>query len=924
MVTELQKERNFIGQTAEQRKDLENILKQRYEISDWTTNRGKGYQIRDKKNEKDIYFSPNSRLTLEKRYLEKGKKREIIEDVLDLFTRVSTNIAEADLKYNKNANIEITAEKFLESMIYKQFMPNTPTLCNAGRSLQQLSACFVLPVEDYLATDDIGQDPEKQGKGIFDTLRYMAMVHKSGGGTGFNFSSLRPRSDRISTTFGSSSGPTSFIKVYNAATDEVNQGGFRRGANMGILNYNHPDIFEFVSEKARNGSLINFNLSVGATNEFMDLVKKDEYFKLINPKGEKQNISLEKRIWKDHNLLQKGTPEYNELYRELNPSLVISEKGGKIINTYNNEEVGKLNENKEVLIRARKLFDYIVENAWAEGCPGISFLDRLEQNNKTPHLGVTNSTNPCGEQPLLPFEACNLGAINLSDCYKVVNGIKEVDYDKIGKRTDIGVHFLDNVIDMSKYPFQLIYGMVHGNRKIGLGMMGWAELLTQLGIPYDSEEAVDLANNISNFITEKGTQKSEELAKERGIFPYWKGSEWEKQGKKVRNATITTIAPNGTTGMIADCTGGIEPYFKIAFKKTCLDERELIYRNPLLEKELRERIPDKQKLEKILLEIQKKGSIQNIAEIPEDLKPKYKTAHDIAPEWHVKIQAAFQKGIHNAVSKTVNLPYEATKEDVFNIYNLAYKEGCLGITIFRDGCKQGVLSGLADNINIELVQKSVISSPVIEKKAQALKYRVKRTKNKDSLHVDITSDLYTDEATNKAYFIPDEIFQNRVPLGDARSVSFQQAGIDRTEILKGENPDYAELIKRWQSAFSNEDEGIGKKRIKSIEHAVGIILEDCLLRNGVVERDERTNQLYNVVRKKDLRKVKEGSEEYTQLLSQVRVIENGKSEIVTGTNINLGREFVCEDCGGTEYTFQAGCHHPTCTSCGATEGGGCG
>ena len=911
----LKETRAFVGQTQEQRDILEREIKERYTISDWESENGIGYKIHDKQKNEDIYFHPNSRLTLETRYLEKDENRLVTEDVLDLFSRVSVNIAEADLKYEPEKDIKPVADEFLESLIYQEFMPNTPTLCNAGRPLQQLSACFVLPVEDYMATDDIGEDVEKQGNGIYDILRNMAMIHKSGGGTGFNFSHLRPRSDRISTTFGSSSGPVSFIKVFDASTNAVNQGGFRRGANMGILDYNHPDIFEFISEKARNSSLTNFNLSVRTDKKLMELVRDDGYFRLINPKNETK-LSLEERIWKDKNLLTKGTPEYDKLFSELEPSLIIDENGKDVLNVYNEMKVGKVDENGSILINARELFNEIAGYAWKEGCPGIIFGDRLEENNKTPNVGKIEATNPCGEQPLLPFEACNLGGINLASCVKD----KQVDYSEIEKRVGMAVHFLDNVIDMSKFPFKKIYEKVHGTRKIGLGLMGWAEMLTQVNLAYDSQEAVELAKKVSGYITETARKKSGEFAEERGVFPYWEGSVWEEQSKKIRNATVTTIAPNGTTGMICNVTGGAEPRFKDSYKKTCMDGKELIYRNAFLVQELQQKFKEDE-LETILTELDEKGSIQNIRNIPNELKDIYKTAYDISPEWHVKMQAAFQSGVHNAVSKTVNLPEEATIEDIKKIYQLAYDEGCVGITVFRNNSKKGVYSGLEKKAQI--VQEKVKSSAILDMKPQATKYRVKRQGQGDSLHVILTSDVYMDDKTKKVYFIPSEIFQERAPLGDARSVSFQQAGIDRTEILRGPDPDYAEIIGRLESASSNEEEGLGPKKIKSIEHAVGVVLEDFLLRNGVVKNDG-FGKLCNSVRKSRLRKIEDGTDEYKLVMSQTRLNNSDEELIAIGNHGKLGHKFECEFCGSEEYTFEAGCNHPKCLKCGEVQGGGCG
>jgi ribonucleoside-diphosphate reductase alpha chain len=924
LVKELQGVRNFVGQTEERRRELEGVVKSRYSISDWESEAGVGYDIFDTQNNEHYFFSPNSRLTLEKRYLEKDANRETTENALDLFTRVAVNIAEADLKYDSEKDITPVAEEFLETLLRQEFMPNTPTLCNAGRQLQQLSACFVLPVEDYMATDDIGEDPEKQGAGIYDAIRYMAMVHKSGGGTGFNFGKLRPKSDRISTTYGTSSGPVSFIKVFDSSTNAVNQGGFRRGANMGILPYTHPDIFEFVGEKANNGGLVNFNLSVGVDDAFMESVKNDEYFKLVNPKNEGK-VPLEERLWQNKNLLREGEEGFEDLFRELDPSLILSENGEQVINVATREVVGKIGGDGEILISSKALFDYIVDCAWRDGCPGIINLGRLEQNNKTPQVGRIDSTNPCGEQPLLPYEACNLGGINLAGCVKE----GKFDYDILEKRIQTAVHFLDNVIDMSKFPFQKVFGVVHGTRKIGMGLMGFAETLTSMGIRYGGEDSVELARNISKFMTETGMKYSEKLAEDRGVFPFFDGSVHEEEGNRLRNATITTIAPNGTTGMIADVNGGCEPYFKVAYTKTCMDGKVLEYWAPGLKEEIT-KLASGNELEELLEEIKESGSIQHIEGIPQELKDRYLTSHDVTPEDHIKIQAAFQTGkdgvgVHNAVSKTVNMPGAATREDIAKALMLSYELGCVGTTIFRDGSKDGVYGSLEQKLEsdgITLVQNNVQMPPVVNIKPQALKYNVRRLQQDDNLHIILASELFVDDEHGKAYFLPDQIFQTRAPLGHATSVSFAQSGIDRTEIFRGDDPDYTEIIGRLQSVSSSEEEGLGPNKVKSIEHAAGMILEHALLTNGVVGYDDVTKKLINVVRKKDLRHVEHGSDEYEEIISQVRIGQDRELE-VGGNNGKLGQKFVCESCSHTEYIFEAGCNHPKCAKCGEIEGGGC-
>lgn len=693
----------FVGLDQEATKSLESRLKGDYEVRDYKTKHGDkpGYEVINKRTSERYVFSPNARLVLETRYLEKDERKNPVEDVLDLFTRVAVNIATADLKYDSSTDVYKTADEFLSIMLNHEFLPNTPTLCNAGRPLQQLSACFVLPVDDYVATDDIGEDPEKQGNGIYDTGRNMAMIHKSGGGTGFNFSRLRPKMDMICTTFGSSSGPVSFIESLDGITDAINQGGFRRGANMGILYYSHPDIFEFVHKKTTPGKLVNFNLSVGVDNDFMEKVRNSGYFTLINPKNQR-TVPLEQRVYKSYNLFQqkryegeltkqqkKEKDEYERRLKEFKPSLLLSENGREVILAYTNQAVGKIGEQEEVLISAKALFNYIAESAWKTGCPGIIFLDRINWDNPTPHISKIESTNPCGEQPLLPYEACNLGSINLDKC--VVDG--KFDYSKLEKLVRTSVHFLDNVIDMSKFPFKKIHIMAKGNRKIGLGVMGFADLLYTFGISYDSEEAIKLGSEIMKYITETARDESEKLGETRGVFPNWQGSVYDpdsefckedRRGNKPRNALVTTIAPTGTISMILDASGGIEPTFDLFFDKVCMDERRLVYRNEKLEKKLEEKgiNPDD-----VFNQMLVSSSIQKL-DVSEDIKRIFKTAHDIPFEWHVRMQAAFQKDTDNAVSKTVNMPHEATVGDVRKVYMWAYEMGCKGITIYRDMSKE--------------------------------------------------------------------------------------------------------------------------------------------------------------------------------------------------------------------------------------------
>lgn len=701
-------------------------------------------------------LSPNSVTVLKKRYLRKKESGEM-ETPKDLFVRVAKNIAEAELKFDKNADVYSVADLFYTQMATLKFLPNSPTLMNAGNALQQLSACFVLPVEDSL-------------EGIFEAVKFTALIHKSGGGTGFSFSRLRPKDDSVKTTKGVSSGPVSFMSVFDAATETIKQGGMRRGANMGILRVDHPDIMDFVYAKQDKTKLTNFNLSVGITEEFMKSVKKGTDYDLLTPRDRKK--------------------------------------------------VGSKN--------AKEVFNEMVRLAWEGGDPGIIFLDRINNANPTPAEGEMESTNPCGEQPLLPYESCNLGSINLVQFVK--NG--KIDWEELKNTCRMAVRFLDNVIEMNNYPIKQIDEMTKKNRKIGLGIMGWADMLVMLNIPYNSDKAISLAEEVIKFIRDEGRKMSVELAEARGSFPGFDKSIYPALGfKAMRNATITTIAPTGTISIIAGASSGIEPYFALAYYRNVMDNNKLPEVNPYFLEKAHE---GKFYSESLLNKLADAGNAHNLTEVPEEIRKIFVTSHEISPEWHVRMQAAFQKYTDNAVSKTVNFENSATIEDVEKAYMLAYDLGCKGITIYRDGSRDNQV------LNIGKVKEDApVDVPVQmpakpkERPAVLIGKTIEKTTGCGKMYVTINQDQ------------EGNIFEVFTSIGKAGGCAQSQSeAIGRLislNLRSGVEPEF--IIKQLKGISCHMPYGFGSQRVLSCADAVGKALDEAIknpLNTQVIRNDSIT------------------------------------------------------------------------------------
>ncbi|MDR0516612.1 MAG: vitamin B12-dependent ribonucleotide reductase [Fibromonadaceae bacterium] len=816
-----------------------------------------------------LNLTPNAVKVLQSRYLHKDEKGEYAETPEELFMRVAKSVASAEAFYNSDPNIvEEYTEKFYDLMASGRFLPNSPTLMSAGRSSEgMLSACFVLPIEDSI-------------DGIFSTVKATALIQKAGGGTGFSFDKLRPTGDYIKSSGGTTSGPISFWKVLSEATNAIQQGAFRRGANMGMMSVTHPDIITFIFAKQDLKAFTNFNISVKIPDAWMNSYKENPLgaHEVINPRSQKSYVIPKKLI-----------PGKYDISRLINVEkyYALPEK-----------------ERPEVWTK-REVFRVIVDCAHKTGEPGLIFIDAINRANPTPNIGEIEATNPCGEQPLLPYEACNLGSINISAfVYKDEEGKIEILREALIESVHLATRFLDNIIDVNKYPIEEIDKMCKGNRKIGLGIMGFADALYKQGIPYNSEQGISIGERIMQVLNEESHNASEILAVERGKFPNWEGSVWDKvQKRPMRNSATTTVAPTGTVSIIANCSGGIEPMFSLAFTRNVLDGQRLVEVNPVFESIANERgFYSKELMEKIA----EKGSLREIEEIPEDIRRIFVCSHDISPEWHVKMQATFQKNCDSSISKTINLPHEATPEDVEKVYMMAWELKCKGVTVYRDGCRENQPMALSASSSKEDVKQIAAypRSPSEYKIRKPMRtppmlpaVRMRQPTGFGHMHIAVTVDPVSKREM--------EIFAQLGKAGDIASSDLEAISRMVSLYLRigGSLEDIIDQLEGIGShmAIPSKDgkvmslaDGLGKslKRYNLAKRTYG--LNDIL--TGKINFDE-------LPALKDLEQQNNFAEE--ELLSKPPLVE-----AINNTNVYKEK---CQDCGGV-LSFSEGC--VKCPNCG--------
>ncbi len=842
---------------------------------------------------------------LESRYLNRDSEGKISETAAERLYKVARSVAEVEQEYGADLKaVEALTRDLYELMQSLDFLPAGRILSNVASSVPSLFNCYVLPVPDDLP-------------GIFEQVRNAAIIHKNGGGTGFNFSALRPRGTYVKKSQGVASGPVSFISQFDKETEIINSGN-RRGANMGILNISHPDILDFIHAKTTEGKLSNFNVSVGVTDAFLKAVRQKNFYTLQYPEGEPFTASSLRCICEniEGNI---GGADVGASPRP--PALYI--EGEDVIDTYEQQTVGRIDEDGHIQLHAGMIFDRVCRLARNSGDPGMIFLDAIDRENPLPSKGKIEATNPCGEQPLHPYDACNLGSINLARHVAITDTGYRVDWEKLRRTAALAVQMLDNCNDLNEGPIPEIEQTVREHRRIGLGVMGWADMLGYLGIPYNSEEALQLAEKVMKHITETARKKSLELAGEKGPSPALDSSNGEDEVTGLpRNLQVTTIAPTGTISMVAGCNSGIEPYFAISYSKHLRGGEQVdMVAAPLREALKLRGIKYDTLNEKIR---HNGGSIHGLKEVPEDLQRVFSTAHEITPQWHVKMQAAFQSQTDNAVSKTVNLRNHATAEDVASVFLMAWELGCKGVTIYRDGSKQvQVLESAGERPpkiqyrQIELPNKTISRTPG---SLGMEHYEIKRRIQGDTLHVILEPKLFK-KNENEYVELVHAIWQSVKPLGTERSAEFAQSGIDRSKgILQAPDPDWATFIRDLKAVVGDRSEGMGPHRIDSPSHAVGLCLEHALLCRGVIGYNER-HELINIVRKPELEPVpaEEADTIYTRwIFSEKESTENGEMLPLTGRS--RGIQFRCSECGGTDYHMEAGCPDPVCNECGWSRG----